>query len=295
MSSAECHDVAPMALPHPALLPDDLDEVRAALSALATGRTTPVPPPRDTPELSPGDAEFDDFFRLRRVNGPAAAALAAALGRATLLLTAPPADDRDLAVETTDLRAGLRMLHRGPCAPTTLPAARRWPAAVRWRAGHQVFVVFIQVVIVGLRHARGRLATGDVAAVIAGLDVAAAFLRSSAAAMRFTGGFDPAEYPARIRPLMAPPAVSDRFSGLMSVDHRALVAELAAWGRAERPGGVGPAHRRLRAAVDHAYREHIHVCARFVGADAPSLLTPDTAEPAVTVLHRLRRHRLDRL
>lgn len=270
-----------------------MDVLRGALDDVMAAPTIPDFPGSAVSGLSASDAEFDDFFRLCRTTEPAAHALAAALWRTHLLLTSRPVGGH-LDIDPADLQAGMTTLHRQPLPPAMAsPDIVAWPTVARWRGGHQVFVAHTQAVIVGLRHARRHATAGDVAAAIAGLDVAVAFLRSSAAAMRVTGGFDPAEYRDRIRPLMTPPAVSDRFSGLMSVDHRSLVTELAAWGRVHHPPGTHPAHQRLREAVDHVYRQHIHVCERFVGTDAPSLLT--AAAPATTVLRRLHQHRLNLL
>ncbi len=266
-----------------------MDVLREALEDVVAARIIPDFPGSAASGLSAGDAEFDDFFRLCRTTASAAHALAAALWRTCLLLTSRLVCGH-LDVDPADLHVGMTTLYGQPLPPATAsPDIAPWPSVVRWRAGHQVFVTQIQAVIVGLRHARRHATAGDAAAATVGLDVAVAFLRSSAAVMRVTGGFDPGEYLDRIRPLMTPPAVSDRFSGLLSVDHRSLVTELAAWGRVHHPPGTHPAHQRLREVVDHVYRQHVHVCERFVGTDAPSLLA--AAAPAATVLRRLHQHR----
>ena len=56
-----------------------------------------------------------------------------------------------------------------------------------------------------------------------GLALAAAFLRSSAAAMKYASDFAPDDYEATVRPAMAPPRVREGFSGLQTRDHAYLV------------------------------------------------------------------------
>jgi hypothetical protein len=134
--------------------------------------------------------------------------------------------------------------------------------------GHQLFFVLIQGTIVGLNCFGA--SEGDEGDRDAGLRLAAAFLRSSAAAMRFASDFDPDDYDSTVRPAMAPPAVRAGFSGLQTRDHAYLVRLFGARKPALGATG-GPAHKEFVESVVSAYATHEFICARFRGDVLPSL------------------------
>jgi hypothetical protein len=189
-----------------------------------------------------------------------------------------------------------------------LPQPNGWrggydPAA-RWLIGHQLFFALIQGVIVGLNWFAGAVADGSAANANAaadadsGLAFAAAFMRSSAAAMRFASDFAPADYEATVRPAMVPPAVRTGFSGLQTRDHAHLVRQFAALKPVlTRGASRGTAHDRFVDSVVAAYAAHEYICARFRGDVLPSLRMAATTRgrtqrSAVDVVREMMRARL---
>ncbi len=162
----------------------------------------------------------------------------------------------------------------GTDAPQTpVPTGQQsdYDPARRWLVGHQLFFALIQGAIVGLNcFAEARLrAAGREADE--GLALAAAFMRSSAAAMRFASDFEPSDYDATVRPAMAPPVVRAGFSGLQTRDHTHLVRLFAALKPVLATAGHSDAHREFVDSVVSAYASHEFICARFRGDVLPSL------------------------
>src|SRR5207248_2111229 len=185
-----------------------------------------------------------------------------------------------------DLFAGLdRVLARAkgdggePPAPPSMHAAG-YNADERWILGHRLFFVQIQGVIVGINSFLANQAAGDADEAAEGLNLAATFLRSSAASMKFASDFDPAVYERHVRPAMAP-AVRADFSGLQTRDHAYLVRRFGEVKRAlatmSEPFEAGEAF--VEALVD-AFLAHEFICARFGGDVLPSLRMAATASRA---------------
>ena len=131
-----------------------------------------------------------------------------------------------------------------------------------------------------------------------GLELAAGFLRGSAAAMRFASDFAPEDYDRTVRPDMAPPKVRAGFSGFQTRDHAHLVRLLGAlkpvFGRLD---GRVRAHKELVDAVVSAYEAHEFICAHFRGDVLPSLRMAATSRgkterTGVEVVRELMRNRL---
>jgi hypothetical protein len=165
----------------------------------------------------------------------------------------------------------------------------------RWRTGHHVFFVVIQVLIVALTCLEEALGAGDLARAAAALDLATTVMHGSGAALRFAGDFAPDEYERVIRPSMSPPHVSEGFSGILSLDHKYMIATLRRLQPlfAALPGPLQAHHQRYVAAVAHAYEAHTCVCERFQGDVKPSLRMAAAADKsAVEVLDRLKENRL---
>jgi hypothetical protein len=131
----------------------------------------------------------------------------------------------------------------------------------------------------------------------AGLALSAAFLRSSAAAMKLASDFAPTDYDATIRPDMAPPRVRAGFSGLQTRDHAYLVRLFGALKPALTASAGLPAHEEFVEAVVGAYAAHEFICARFRGDVLPSLRMAaatrgKTARPGTAVIREMMRARL---
>jgi len=189
------------------------------------------------------------------------------------------------------------------------PAPRHTPAGYdperRWLIGHQFFFALLQGVIVGINcyleasadDREGEEAAADADAAVR---VAAAFMRSSAAAIKFTADFGPVDYDARIRPAMSPPSVRAGFSGLQTRDHAHLISLFARLRGSTAAHGQGPAGEAFEQFVEAtvtAYEAHKFICARFGGDVMPSLRMAAasrgrTTQAGLTALRQLMRARL---
>jgi hypothetical protein len=190
--------------------------------------------------------------------------------------------------------------------PSPTPAGWRsgYDPAARWLIGHRLFFALIQGSIIGLNSfaaaASGWNPDDEPTPEMAdGLELAASFLRSSAAAMKFSSDFDPVDYDRTVRPDMAPPKVRPGFSGFQTRDHAYLVRLLGVLKPlfASVSGRCG-AHKQFVGAMVSAYAAHEFVCARFRGDVLPSLRMAaasrgKTERSGVEVVRELMRNRLD--
>lgn len=78
-------------------------------------------------------------------------------------------------------------------------------ALQRWHAGHHVFFVLIQGIIVALTRFERALAAGNITAAREALRVASVLMVASAAAMRFAGMYSRTAYDDAVVPTMSPP------------------------------------------------------------------------------------------
>ncbi|MFD5560817.1 hypothetical protein [Kitasatospora griseola] len=233
------------------------------------------------------EADYDAYFGIVRCGEEPAARLVAALEQ-TLATVLPLANGRAVRrFEEAVHGLGLAL----PAPSRNALTATAGPRA-RWICGHRLFLALTQATVVGLQYAT----VAPAPSAVEGVEVAEAFLRASAEALRLTASFSRDDYCATVRPSMAPPHHPvPGFSGLWSADHRALVDRLRDLGdtpealRSER----GRTRLSLQAALDVVYRSHIGVCARFVG-NAPSLLGGSTDSlTTLGTLARARRGLLD--
>jgi hypothetical protein len=182
------------------------------------------------------------------------------------------------------------------------PAALAGPASVdpmwRWVLGHQIFAALTQGIIFELQELEAAIRGLDQDRARDALRLAGDLLVASAAAFRFTADFFPSAYTDVVRPRMMAQHVGEGFSGLLSADHRRLVAILVR----TRPlmGEIATRfameHKRLTVALDHVYDAHKHVCARFVGDKKPSLRCPNNSPmPGVAQLDQYHRGRAELL
>lgn len=294
-----------LCLPYPALLPGSRSEIRAAVTDRALADTLSrvfavdsAPDPGDPwngvedfpqdsdPSADPNSeyAEHDRYFQVRRVRRQPAEAFLRGLVR-TYSLVRQNACEMGVSnldgAQWRNLFAGLQSILRYACVPVsdgvppmpTRPVDES-PPHQRWLVGHQLFFAVVQGVIVGLNCFVGAAERGDETEARAAVGVASDFMRSSAAAIRFTADFGPVDYDKLVRPAMAPPAVRAGFSGLQTRDHafltglftelRALLARLG-------PGRTGEDFEEFVDATIDAYDAHRFICARFGGDVLPSL------------------------
>src|SRR5258708_24117093 len=176
--------------------------------------------------------------------------------------------------------AGGSVVHGGTGMPAVALPAPPEPAgwrdaydpAARWLVGHQLFFALIQGAIVGLNCFTQAAAVEAKPEVDEGLALAAVFMRSSAAAMKFASDFAPGDYETTVRLAMAPPKVREGFSGLQTRDHAYLVRIFGA----VRPAlatlaGRSEAHGEFVESVVSVYAAHEYICARCRGDVLPSL------------------------
>ncbi|MFJ9848070.1 hypothetical protein [Streptomyces sp. NPDC101150] len=267
---------AELRLPSPEQLPERLE----LLWRSSVREDRPVRAVR-CPLSDPREADYDAFFGVIRVSGPAAPLLSEALTTTVSAMASLPEGAAEPALRQALDAAGLTLVAESGLKPDA-------PAQQRWIHGHRLFFALTQAAIVGLQDAlaapRGR-SCGQ------GVQATHAFLCASAAAMRLTASFSRSAYELVVRPSMEPPQHSTpRFSGLWSADHRVLVTRLRAWGamHGEICMDSCKAHRRLLDVVDEVYAAHIGICERFVG-DGPSLL--GGSKSSLDTLGELARHR----
>jgi hypothetical protein len=158
-----------------------------------------------------------------------------------------------------------------PPPPATSGWADGYDPARRWLVGHQLFFGLIHGAVVGLNWFSAAAGQGSDAEASRGLAMAAAFLRSSASAMKFTSDFSAEDYEATVRPAMAPPVVRAGFSGLQTRDHAHLVRLFGSLTPVLRSGAAGEGHPEFVEALASAYAAHEFICARFRGDVLPSL------------------------
>jgi hypothetical protein len=245
-----------------------------------TPRSAPaVPAPN--PQAEAEQAEHDRYFEVTRVSGSADVSFVSGLVLAhaatyenaeamgvTLL------DDEEWARLFGGLDALIGLVAPGERAlpPRPAPGWRDgYDPASRWLIGHQLFFALIQGTIAGLHCFVTARAEGDRDGADVGIDLAGAFMHSSAAAMKFTSDFDEKDYDETVRPAMSPPAVRAGFSGLQTRDHAYLVRLFTVLKPVLADGGPTLAVERFVESVVSAYEAHEFICARFRGDVLPSL------------------------
>jgi hypothetical protein len=147
---------------------------------------------------------------------------------------------------------------------------------------HQIFAALTQGIIFELQELEAAIrALGHDRARDA-LGLAGDLLMASAAAFRFTADFFPSAYTDVVRPRMMAQHVGEGFSGVLSADHRRLVAVLVRTRplMGEIATRFATEHKRLTVALDQVYDAHKYVCARFVGEKKPSLRCPNSSPMA---------------
>ena len=251
-------------------------------------------------------AAHDDFFAIQRVNGDAGTLFLRTIAVAGGLFhnemhTAYRPEQHNCF---TEIGGGFNavLAHITDCSALS-PEARcsrqtqsTWVAdpGRRWTVGHQIFAALTQGLLFALIGLEAALPGDDTAKVAAWCRLAVDLLCASAAALRFTGDFQPDAYRDLIRPRMAPPYMAEGFSGLLSADHRHLVRIM----KHLRPcmGDVATRlpneHARFVAALQQVYDDHRYVCARFDGAAVTSLRRSGPETPAVVRLETFKRARL---
>jgi hypothetical protein len=260
--------------------------------------------------LMADDATHDRYFHVHRINGPAGSTfLRSALLAAFMYHTEMARASGERSPEGDLIGNGFTTLLRYVCAcEDSIPTAASFqaPAVVpdrdpmrRWVQGHQIFAALTQGIIFALQEFEAAMRTGlaETSARQA-ITVAAEMLRASGAAFRFTANFSPKAYREIVRPSMMSERLGEGFSGLLSADHRHMVAQFARL-RAMMPQiarQLEPELHHLTAALNEVYENHKFVCARFDGSRIPSLRCPNASPlPGVEQLERYQRARLELL
>ncbi|MFV2022371.1 hypothetical protein [Micromonospora sp. LOL_023] len=326
-------------LPYPHLLPASQGQLRQAIADSGQSRIgEQIHHPeiddfaaQRAPHGDPAETDYqehDRYFQIRRtLRTPGRAFLSALVIAQNAVAENARKNDLDVIgdADLPQLRTGFESLLRyaGPASPPAAgstpaqpapPSAQRpgrsagdqaraataTAAAERWLVGHQLFFVLVQGTITGLNCFLGASAAGDESDARAALRVAAAFMRSSAAAFRFASDFAPVDYEQLIRPAMAPPAVRAGFSGLQTRDHAYLMglfAEVRLMRAKIGAARLGEAFEEFVEATIAAYEAHQLICARFGGDVLPSLRMAArsggrSAAPGVQAVRQLMRARL---
>lgn len=161
-------------------------------------------------------------------------------------------------------------------------------AMSRWHAGHHVFFVLLQGIILAHRQLKSALARGDETVARRALTQAARMLDGSAAAMLFAGDM-PSECYVVVRESMTPPNVPHKFSGLWSVDHRVMMDDLKAL--REQLSNLGDSleaeWQAWRDALDRTYTAHACVCENFVGKGPSLAMQPETGQCTRSALENI--------
>jgi len=253
------------------------------------------------------DVAHDQYFHVRRVSESEGTAFLRSILTAARLFHAEmgsvygPLDAQRFAAVAagfTALLGGIAGIRAaavehsaaGACAvPTAVDPMRRWVL------GHQIFATLTQGIIFALQDFEIAARAPNPEQAREALKLAADLLMASASAFRFTGDFAPSAYRDLVRPSMMAPRVGEGFSGLLSIDHRQLVAMLVRTRSlmGETAVRFAPEHQRLATALNHVYDDHKFVCAQFDGAKKPSLRCPRSSPlPGVEQLDRYQRARV---
>jgi hypothetical protein len=158
----------------------------------------------------------------------------------------------------------------------------------RWVRGHHAFMVILQWQVILFqclrRHVDNRGAGAQACELLKLLILA---MRSTLQAFRFTGEFNSDAYARLVRPTLMPPTAPAGMSGLNWRDHQYLLKNLK-----KLDGGFVGADVTMhtlygvfKEELRTVYDAHKHVCARFVGNEAISLLSTTSA---VTIIDRLK-------
>jgi hypothetical protein len=143
---------------------------------------------------------------------------------------------------------------------------------LRWRVSHHVFFLLIQGLVLVHRRLEISLMKGDMIGARRAIALSVRMLNSSGVAMRFAGDITSDCYLV-VRESMMPPHVPDTFSGLWSIDHRAMIDGLRSLQRCIVNIKTMSDSELLpwQDAFNAAYNAHACVCEHFVGS-SPSIL-----------------------
>lgn len=153
-----------------------------------------------------------------------------------------------------------------------LLSAQHASAIRRWKLGHHVFHLQLIVMNSALHELELALTHGawDTATTL--LRQLASLYHAATASMKYASDFSPTIYDTFIRPSMAPPWLSEGFSGELNREHEAMLSILKAIRKELRrreshgllPDNVAKAARALWTAQARNRRHHMLICDRFV-------------------------------
>jgi hypothetical protein len=136
----------------------------------------------------------------------------------------------------------------------------------RWICGHHVFFVLVQGLLAAHTWFARALSDGRRHEAVENLALTTDLWWAAAAAFRFAGDFPRAAYIEIVRPSMAPPHVSEGFSGLAFAEHRLLITLLQSLRPQLEalPTELHAQRERYMWAFNTMYESHAYVCAHFV-------------------------------
>jgi hypothetical protein len=295
-------------LPHAEAIPvlRALHAQLPACDAIVPTHQAPAPRPA-AGRLLADESAHDRYVHVCRISNPKStdfvrgAVMAASLFHTEMSADYGPADARRFEAVGLGLAALLGEIGGIRIAPVEQTATETFvpPPALdprhRWMVGHQIFATLTQGIIFALQEFESAIHDSNTPHARDSLELAADLLMASAAAFRFAADFTPSAYRDVIRPSMMAPHVGEGFSGLLSADHRQLVALLLRTRPLMGDAAIrfAPQHQRLTVALNHVYNHHKFVCTEFDGAVKPSLRCPNRSSlPGVEQLHRFQRARV---
>jgi hypothetical protein len=175
-------------------------------------------------------------------------------------------------------------------APAALQSSRR-KSLLRWRVGHQLFIVLDQMLLASVAVVDRALAERDWVLAEKSLDRLSQLLFASAAALRHTGDFAPGAYQRMVVPDMVSFYPTPGMSGGNMVDHLLLVKAMrrlaSRHGDAIQlaPAFLYDAYLRYEHARAAALDAHRHVCVWSAGNRKS--LASRTEEPAGVKIARI--------
>jgi hypothetical protein len=267
-----------------------------------------APAPRGAAgRLLADESAHDRYFHVRRISNPKStdfvrgAVMAASVFHTEMSENYGPADARRFEAVGLGLAALLGQIGGTRIAPVeqtatgTLGPPPAFDPRHRWIVGHQIFATLTQGIIFALQEFESAIHESNTPHARDSFELGADLLMASAAAFRFAADFPPSAYSDVIRPSMTAPHVGEGFSGLLSADHRQLVALLLRIRPLMGDAAIRfpPQHQRVTVALNHVYDHHKFVCAEFDGAKKPSLRCPiNSTLTGVEQLHRFQRARV---
>jgi len=164
------------------------------------------------------------------------------------------------------------------------------PYMDRWYAGHYIFYVTIQTMIINLNHIEKSIDKGDIKQAKESFKEASFLMILSGVAIEYAGNFEHANYVEYVR-LYKP----KQLSGLDQGDHKVLISRLKQLSKtvfSKLPKELEEVYKEFMEALQWTYDAHALVCEQFIGKK-PSLKTSSKGKemPAVDLVNQFKKGR----